>query len=74
MVWGSFLTLVHGLSSRPGEEAGQSVGSEEDLDLVRLLQPGQAVPVVLVRDEVELGVAVTHGVRQLGTCAKEQRR
>lgn len=64
-VWSvrSILTLVHGLGSRPGEEAAESVGSEEDLDLVRLLQPGHAVSVVLVRDKVELGVAVTCGVR-----------
>lgn len=63
-VWSvrSILTLVHGLGSRPGEEAAESVGSEEDLDLVRLLQPGHAVSVVLVRDKVELGVAVTCGV------------
>lgn len=59
----ALLTLVHGLSSRPGEEAGEPVGSEEDLDLVRLLQPGHAVSVVLVRDKVELRVAVTCRVR-----------
>lgn len=33
----SSLTLVHGLSSRPGKQAGESVCSEEDLHLVGLL-------------------------------------
>lgn len=57
-----FLTLVHGLSPRPGEEAGESVGSEEDLHLIRLLPPSHPVSVVPVGHQVELSVTVARRV------------
>lgn len=52
------LTLVHGLSSGPGEEAGECIGSEEDLHLVGLLLPSHPVSVVSVGYHVELSVTV----------------
>lgn len=60
--------LVHGLRSCPCKETGEAISPQEDLNLVGQLAFAHFISAVPVWDHVELCVAVTAWVRDLGTC------
>lgn len=64
--------MVGGLRGGPRKQAGDGVGPEEHLHLVRLLAPGQPIPVVAIGHQVELRVTVARRVGRLGTCRERR--